>query len=485
MNMSGAQRHTEPVDVHLILRRDTGNGPEVLLSRRAGAVYAAGLWHLPSGNLDGPHEDVVTALIRAAREETGVEIDPTDVRAAVTVHHHSTDGRARTGFPLEVRRWKGDPRIAEPDVCNAMDWVPLDALPADMVAYCRAGLDAYRSGAWLAVHFLPNDTIVYDPGADRLRLVAAADAPPPAKRPGARVVEFAEQTVGPIATWIDVSWMREGSRVWKARGAQGGNWYVKIHQSAKFHTREVVAYRTWVPTLGTRAPRLMAADEELRAVVLTALPGRPLHGASLPPQQERDTFRRIGALARRVHQASTPRPAPTNSGPAIEKAERHLEAARPHLSPGDEEFVRELTHQAADLAPLPWVETHGDFQLRNILRLDDEADSAGDADGSLALIDFERSEPGPAVRDLVRLSDAWSDRPDLYEALLDGYGRALTDTEQERLVTDTALDAVSGIAFGATQGDPEVVERGRRTLVRLRSTPRCADGRLRHRTLEL
>ncbi|MFI0776261.1 hypothetical protein [Streptomyces sp. NPDC021212] len=46
--VSSATRHTEPLDVHLILRRDTADGPEVLLSRRAGPVYAAGLWHLPS-----------------------------------------------------------------------------------------------------------------------------------------------------------------------------------------------------------------------------------------------------------------------------------------------------------------------------------------------------------------------------------------------------------------------------------------------------
>ncbi|WP_345050214.1 phosphotransferase [Streptomyces rameus] len=39
------------------------------------------------------------------------------------------------------------------------------------------------------------------------------------------------------------------------------------------------------------------------------------------------------------------------------------------------------------------METHGDFQLRNLPRTDD---------GSAAVIDFERSEPGPAVRDLVR-----------------------------------------------------------------------------------
>lgn len=45
--MSGG-RHTEPLDVHLVAVRDTAAGPEVLLSRRAGDVYATGLWHLPS-----------------------------------------------------------------------------------------------------------------------------------------------------------------------------------------------------------------------------------------------------------------------------------------------------------------------------------------------------------------------------------------------------------------------------------------------------
>ncbi|MDT0462246.1 NUDIX hydrolase [Streptomyces gibsoniae] len=170
--MSGVRRHTEPLDVHLILRRDTRDGPEVLLSRRTGQVYAAGLWHLPSGHLDGPHEDVVTALVREAREETGVVIDPADVRAAVTVHHRGPGGHSRTGFFFEVRRWVGDPWIVEPDVCDGMEWARLDALPTGLVAYCRAGLDAYAAGARLAVHFqMPGDTVAYDPDTDRLHIV--------------------------------------------------------------------------------------------------------------------------------------------------------------------------------------------------------------------------------------------------------------------------------------------------------------------------
>ncbi|MEV6534188.1 hypothetical protein AB0M86_32120 [Streptomyces sp. NPDC051639] len=85
------------------------------------------------------------------------------------------------------------------------------------------------------------------------------------------------------------------------------------------------------------------------------------------------------------------------------------------------------------------------------------------------MIDLERSEPGPAVRDLVRLSDAWAGRPDLFEAFLAGYGRSLTPAEETRLAIDAALDSVSGISHGASHGDPELVERGRRTLARLRA----------------
>jgi 8-oxo-dGTP pyrophosphatase MutT (NUDIX family) len=123
-----ARRYREPIDVHLVLRRDGAAGAEVLLSRRAGEVYASGLWHLPSGHLDGPHEDVVTAVVREAWEETDVVVDPADVRAAVTVHHRSPGGSSRTGFFFEVRRWRGEPRVAEPEKsatpCSGRAWTP-------------------------------------------------------------------------------------------------------------------------------------------------------------------------------------------------------------------------------------------------------------------------------------------------------------------------------------------------------------------------
>jgi diadenosine tetraphosphate (Ap4A) HIT family hydrolase/ADP-ribose pyrophosphatase YjhB (NUDIX family) len=455
-------RHTEPVDVHLILRRDGTAGPEVLLSRRAGQVYAAGLWHLPSGHLDGPHEDVVAALIREAEEETGVAIEAADVRFAVTVHHRSPGGSARIGVFFEVRHWQGTPQILEPAVCDAMDWYRLDDLPSPTVAYCRAGLDAYRTGSRLAVHFQqPADPIPYEAAADRLRQISSTgDASP--GRPEAPVREFTERAVGRITDWSDASWPRQGSRVWRARGAEGGVWFVKIHHNDRFHGREVGAYRSWVPTLGTAAPRLVAADPALRAIIITAVPGRSLHGAVHTPEVQRRIFHAIGALAAAIHHSAPARP-PSGEPAALEKLEWHLDGARALLAPGDEEFIRATAKRAARLPDLDLVPTHGDFQLRNLLWSDD---------GHLRVIDFERSEDGPAVRDFVRLSDAWAGRPDLYEAAMAGYGRPLTPAEEEHLVVDSVLDAVSGIQYGTAHSDPELIERGRRTLARLRAADR-------------
>ncbi|CAM5273381.1 aminoglycoside phosphotransferase family protein (plasmid) [Streptomyces viridifaciens] len=331
-----------------------------------------------------------------------------------------------------------------------------------MVAYCRAGVDAYQAGRQFAVHFQePGDPIEFEPTADRLRLVSSVDASPQA--PDRRVREFAEQAVGRITIWTDTSWEREGSRVWRVRGAEGGEWFVKVHQNARFHGREVTAYQTWVPALGAAAPRLVAVDPDLRAVILTAVPGRSLHGAVHPPEEQRRIFHRIGQLAAAIHHSA---PAQPGDGPpaALGKLERHLAGAREHLAPGDEDYIRAIAKSAEQLPALDLVPTHGDLQLRN-LRWDA-------ATTTLYVIDFERAERSPAVRDFVRLADAWTGRSDLHEAVMAGYGRQFTAAEEQHLAVHAVLDAVSGIQYGAANGDPELVERGRRTLAHLRTTHR-------------
>ncbi|CAM5656300.1 NUDIX domain-containing protein [Streptomyces avidinii] len=452
----GGPRHTVPVDVHLVLRRDSGSGPEVLLSRRSGPVYATGLWHLPSGHLE-PGEDMAEAVIREAREETGVVIAAEDVAAAVTVHHRPPQGAgSRIGVLFEVRRWSGAPRVMEPDRCDGMGWYPLDGLPHPMVAYCRAGLDAYRAGLPAAVHFQqPGDPVRYvAEGADRTRLVPGPPADGMELPP--RLREFAERAVGRIAEAADASWARTGSRVWRLTGSGGGIWYLKQHRGPAFHEREVAAYRAWAPVLGRGAPRLVAADPAARAVVVTALAGRSPHGAVLDAAAEVCLHRELGRLASALHRSTPERPAGPSTAAGTVK--RHLEEARPCLAAGDEELVLGLVRTYEDLPRPVLVPTHGDLQYRNVLLADD---------GEVALFDFERSEYATATRDMVRLGDTWAGRSDLRTAFFDGYGRTLAPAEELRLDCEAAFDAVSGIAYGAGHQDPEVAERGHRTLSRL------------------
>lgn len=450
-----ARRHRELVDVHLILRR----GTEVLLSRRAGDTYASGLLHMPSGHLDGDFEDVVGGLIREAEEELGLIIRPEQARFALVMQHRSPGGENRTGWFFEVTQWFGHPRIAEPDRCSELGWFPLNGLPDDMVAYCRAGLEAYRDGHTAALHLQePDEPIAHDPaGPNRLR-------PLPARAPDARAVlgdqlaDFTEQAIGPLRDATDSSWAREGSRVWQLTGRAGGSWFLKVHQNNKFHQREVGAYRNWVPALGPdHAPRLVASDPDQLAAIVTACPGQVLHGAELTEPAWQSVYRYLGRLLRVFHYCEPPMMAQAVGD--LSKLERHIAAADGLLEVGEEELIRQLAQRLTTLPPIPYGPRHGDVQLRNLL-LDDSM--------VLALFDYERSEVGPLVSDFIRIADTWANAPARQAALFDGYGRLLSPDEVQALQGFSALDALSGIQYGSAHGDPELVERGHRTLYRLR-----------------
>ena len=130
-----------PTGVHVLLWREG----RVLLMRRAGTGFFDGLYSLPGGHLEEGESIPMTAA-REMAEELDIRLDPTALRTLGVVHRRSDTNRI--DFFVEARAWTGEPRIAEPDKCDALHWCAPEALPEAMVPYVRTALQA-GAGPWV------------------------------------------------------------------------------------------------------------------------------------------------------------------------------------------------------------------------------------------------------------------------------------------------------------------------------------------------
>lgn len=116
---------------------------KILLLRRANTGYEDGNYGLVAGHLDA-HESLTHAAIREAKEESGIDILPSDLEVKTTMHRRQKD--ERVDFFFEVKKWSGNPINMEPDKCDDISWFPLDNLPSNMIPYIRQAINSYRKG---------------------------------------------------------------------------------------------------------------------------------------------------------------------------------------------------------------------------------------------------------------------------------------------------------------------------------------------------
>ncbi|WP_327373051.1 aminoglycoside phosphotransferase family protein [Streptomyces sp. NBC_01216] len=275
----------------------------------------------------------------------------------------------------------------------------------------------------------------------------------------ARVEDLITTVTGPFEFIAEHSWPGpDRPRVWEVRGSDGQRRFVKRHAGPQGHRREVEAYQRWTHCLGAgRAPTLVAADTEARAIVITPVAGRSVRSHPLDGKEELEAYQQAGYLLALLHSV------PTGTASHIAGGEDEWEAAVEKMLTGAALYLpadvglmlRDLTRERP--GELPAHVSHADYQPRNWLW-----DSTT---RTLRLIDFERNRPAPAVEDLVHLAaGAWSEDPALRDAFLHGFGRALTGREEGALRYLTALDAVSGLVRGHDSDDDFLRARARRTL---------------------
>lgn len=124
----------------------------VMLRRGPRAKFGRGLWDVPVGKCDAG-EPVTRAAVRELREETGLVVDPADLRLAHVVHG-ARGAEAPNGFltlVFVVERWSGEPVNREPEKHSEVRWVELDALPGELVLSADETLAACLNGEPAAV----------------------------------------------------------------------------------------------------------------------------------------------------------------------------------------------------------------------------------------------------------------------------------------------------------------------------------------------
>ena len=122
--------------VHMILI----NEDKILVQKRRGTKLWPGHYALPAGHID-EGENQYDALVREAKEELDIEIDPKDITNSYVVlrrNYFKIDGKVLEpyiDYYFEVKKYNGTPRIIEEEKCEELLWADINDLPEPFINY--------------------------------------------------------------------------------------------------------------------------------------------------------------------------------------------------------------------------------------------------------------------------------------------------------------------------------------------------------------
>ena len=84
------------------------------------------------------------AAAREGEEEAGVKVGLSDMTFSTVMHR--IEDEERVDFFVLVHQWHGEIFNAEPEKCDELRWVDVNALPTNTVPYVRQALRNHQNG---------------------------------------------------------------------------------------------------------------------------------------------------------------------------------------------------------------------------------------------------------------------------------------------------------------------------------------------------
>jgi mutator protein MutT len=125
--------------VYLVLTKDN----KTLLSRRYNTGYFDGNYSFPAGHLDG-NETLKQAMVREAKEEIDVALDPSDLELVHIMNRKIPDNE-RVDFFFTAKKWQGELKIVEPNKCDDLSWFDSNNLPKNIIPYIKQAIKSFRN----------------------------------------------------------------------------------------------------------------------------------------------------------------------------------------------------------------------------------------------------------------------------------------------------------------------------------------------------
>jgi len=119
-------------------------GNQTLLARRCNTGFEDGNYGLIAGHGE-ESESAMQTLIRETKEESGINIQFSDIKIAHIMHRKASSDE-RVDFFFTAEKYEGEPKIMEPDKCDDLQWFPINSLPENTIDYIKQAIESYKKG---------------------------------------------------------------------------------------------------------------------------------------------------------------------------------------------------------------------------------------------------------------------------------------------------------------------------------------------------